>query len=58
MCGGKLLGGDDMIASAIPDRLLHHSHVFLIAGPSYRMRGKLENPMSLAEKPELGQGTA
>lgn len=55
---GKLLGGDDMIASAILDRLLHHSHVFLIAGPSYRMRGRLENPMSLAEKPELGQDTA
>jgi DNA replication protein DnaC len=47
-----------MIASAILDRLLHHSHVFLIAGPSYRMRGRLENPMSLAEKPELGQDTA
>ena len=30
-----------MIAAAILDRLLHLSHVFLIAGPSYRMRGKL-----------------
>ena len=55
---GQLLGGDDMIASAILDRLLHHSHVFLISGPSYRMRGKLEQPAALAETPELGQDTA
>jgi DNA replication protein DnaC len=38
---GRVFGGDDMIASAILDRLLHFSHVFLIAGPSYRMRGKV-----------------
>jgi DNA replication protein DnaC len=37
---GGLFGGDEVIASAILDRLLHHSHVFLIAGPSYRMKGK------------------
>lgn len=38
---GRIFGGDDMIASAILDRLLHFSHVFLITGPSYRMNGKL-----------------
>lgn len=38
---GRVFGGDDMIASAILDRLLHFSHVFLIAGPSYRVRGKV-----------------
>jgi DNA replication protein DnaC len=38
---GRLFGGDDVIASAILDRLLHFSHVFLITGPSYRMKGKL-----------------
>lgn len=38
---GRVFGGDDMIASAILDRLLHFSHAFLIAGPSYRMKGKL-----------------
>ncbi len=38
---GRIFGGDDMIASAILDRLLHFSHVFLISGPSYRMKGKL-----------------
>jgi DNA replication protein DnaC len=41
---GRIFGGDDMIASAILDRLLHFSHVFLIAGPSYRMKGKLDPP--------------
>jgi DNA replication protein DnaC len=41
---GRIFGGDDMIASAILDRLLHFSHVFLIAGPSYRMKGKLDHP--------------
>ncbi|MEA3642491.1 MAG: IS21-like element helper ATPase IstB [Lamprobacter sp.] len=33
---------DDVIATAILDRLLHHSHPFLINGPSYRMRGLRE----------------
>jgi len=47
---GKVFG-DDIIASAILDRLLHHSHVFLITGPSYRMKGKLAQP--LAESTDL-----
>jgi len=29
---------DDVIASAILDRLLHHSYPFLIDGPSWRMK--------------------
>lgn len=37
---GRVFGGDEVIASAILDRLLHFSHVFLINGPSYRMKGK------------------
>jgi DNA replication protein DnaC len=41
---GKVFG-DNVIASAILDRLLHHSHVFLITGPSYRMKGKLTRPL-------------
>ena len=32
---------DDVIATAILDRLLHHSHPFLINGPSYRMKNLL-----------------
>lgn len=48
---GKIFGGDEVIASAILDRLLHFSHVFLIAGPSYRMRGKLATTGLPVEKP-------
>ena len=36
---GELLG-DSVIAAAILDRLLHHSHVLNIKGKSYRLRGK------------------
>lgn len=38
---GRIFGGDEVIAAAILDRLLHYSEVFAIAGPSYRLRGKL-----------------
>ena len=37
---GKLFG-DDVIASAILDRLLHQSEIFAINGPSYRLKDKL-----------------
>jgi len=36
---GELLG-DSVIASAVLDRLLHHSHVLNIRGESYRLREK------------------
>lgn len=39
---GNLLGGDSVVASAILDRLLHHSVVFNIKGDSYRLREKRE----------------
>lgn len=46
---GKLFG-DEVIASAILDRLLHVSHVFAINGPSYRLKDKLhgsgESPLA------------
>jgi len=32
--------GDPVIANAMLDRILHHSKVFQIIGPSYRMKGK------------------
>lgn len=34
----ELLAGDEVLATAILDRLLHHSHVFNIKGRSYRLR--------------------
>ena len=35
--------GDDVIASAILDRLLHHCHIIPTSGPSYRIKDKLGN---------------
>ena len=32
--------GDAVVAAAILDRLLHHSHVITIRGDSYRLREK------------------
>jgi DNA replication protein DnaC len=32
--------GDSVVATAILDRLLHHSHVLTIRGESYRLREK------------------
>ena len=32
--------GDEMIAAAVLDRLLHHSHVLVIQGESYRLQQK------------------
>lgn len=37
--------GDDVIASAILDRLLHHSHIVNIKGKSYRLKEKQESGM-------------
>ena len=37
---GHIFGGDDVIAAAILDRLLHHSHILVTRGPSYRMKEK------------------
>jgi len=35
--------GDEVIAAAIIDRLLHHSYVFFINGKSYRIKNLLKN---------------
>jgi DNA replication protein DnaC len=54
--------GDEVIAAAILDRLLHHSHVLSIRGQSYRLRDKLnvalQGPLSPAalEGPVTGKG--
>lgn len=34
---------DNMLANAILDRLIHHSHIIKITGPSYRIKDKIEN---------------
>lgn len=37
---GQIFGGDTVIASAILDRLLHHSYTSNIKGESYRLKEK------------------
>lgn len=37
-----LLISDNTLANAILDRLLHHSSIIKITGPSYRLKGKIE----------------
>ncbi|WP_415813732.1 ATP-binding protein, partial [Deinococcus marmoris] len=50
--------GDAVVASAILDRLLHHSHVLNIKGESYRLREKRKSglfPSSLIGMSETNQ---
>jgi DNA replication protein DnaC len=49
---GKLFG-DDVLASAILDRLLHLSHIFAINGPSYRLKGKFPAPATAAHDDDV-----
>ena len=42
-----ILAGDEVLATAILDRLLHHSHVLNIKGRSYRLR-ELESALAAA----------
>jgi DNA replication protein DnaC len=37
---GAVFGGDEVIAGAVLDRLLHHCHVVAINGPSFRTKDK------------------
>jgi DNA replication protein DnaC len=37
---GTVFGGDEVIAGAVLDRLLHHCHVIAINGPSFRTKDK------------------
>ena len=38
----NVLGQDEMITKAILDRIVHHSYLFNITGPSYRIKDKLD----------------
>jgi DNA replication protein DnaC len=42
--------GDEVIASAVLDRLLHHSHIIAIQGASYRIREKQEKQAKVIDK--------
>jgi DNA replication protein DnaC len=43
-----LLAGDEVLATAILDRLLHHAHVINIKGRSYRLR-ELEETLGMTK---------
>jgi len=45
--------GDPVVATAILDRLLHHSHVITIRGDSYRLREKRRS--GLLQKPAAAE---
>jgi len=45
---GQMFGGDEVIAAAILDRLLHHSHILVTRGPSYRMKDKHRHLQALS----------
>jgi len=45
--------GDHVIATAILDRLLHHSHVLSIRGDSYRLREKRRAGLFASARPEV-----
>jgi DNA replication protein DnaC len=40
VCDWGIVLGDEVLATAILDRLLHHSHTLMITGESYRLREK------------------
>ena len=49
--------GDEVLATAILDRLLHHCDVIAINGPSYRLKNRLaavEAPPSRPRPPDTG----
>lgn len=46
---GTLLGGDEVLATALLDRLLHHAEVLTINGRSYRMKDRFAG-----DKPSAG----
>lgn len=48
------LFGDEVLATAILDRLLHHSHTLMITGESYRLREKRKAGLMLASPKEVG----
>lgn len=52
------LFGDEVLATAILDRLLHHSHTLMITGESYRLREKRKTGLLLTGPKEVGAEAA
>ena len=51
---GELMG-DPVLATAVLDRLLHHSHVVNIRGNSYRLKEKLKTGIYATPGMQVGQ---
>lgn len=49
--------GDEVLATAILDRLLHHSHTLLITGESYRLREKRQSGLIRARLADTDRQT-
>ena len=45
--------GDDMVATAMIDRLIHHADILSLKGDSYRLRGKDVGPRPTPPPPDL-----
>jgi DNA replication protein DnaC len=52
---GTLLGGDEVLATALLDRLLHHAEVISVNGRSYRMKERQADRSSLDAQPEVAR---
>jgi DNA replication protein DnaC len=50
--------GDPVVATAILDRLLHHSHVVTIRGDSYRLRAKRRSGLIAGKGAMAGEAPA
>jgi len=50
---GTLLGGDEVLATALLDRLLHHAEVISVNGRSYRMKERQADRSNLDTQPEV-----
>jgi DNA replication protein DnaC len=50
---GNLLGGDEILATALLDRLLHHAEVIPINGRSYRMKERKTDRIDASAPPEV-----
>jgi DNA replication protein DnaC len=56
---GAILGGDEVLATALLDRLLHHAEVIPINGRSYRMKERQPDPaQSSSQKGASSTGAA
>ncbi len=53
---GRVLG-DDVVATAILDRLLHHSQVITVQGDTYRLRKKRRAGLVEPREPTAKEGS-